>query len=174
MSFVTGGIICKNSAALSDEAILDIFKRDNYTSSDKISMESATSVEFMGTGIARIDNMVIVFDISLAQSLSFTKTPPSAINETLEMLSRKGDILCFSMNGYSDTYAWSIYSKGKKIRFKSITDGEILSDFGSPTSYDQELAINESALIKLIENFTGYSYITLVFEKHIGVKAYYK
>ena len=72
-----------------------------------------------------------------------------------------------------DTYAWSFYSNGKRVRTKAIAEGKILSDLGAETKYDRGLDADQDGMIRLIENFTGYDYGDLIFEQDIPVKAYY-
>ena len=174
MSYVFGGLIFKSGASLTDNAILKLVRRGSENKSAVINMEDATSSDFDGVGIARLDNLLMVFGIDIPHSCSFENEPLSILDRDLETLSKEGDILCFSVNGRMDTYAWSIYSNGKRVRTKAIAEGKILSDIGSERKYDRGIKANEGGMIKLIENFTGYKFGDLKYEKQISVKAYYE
>lgn len=173
MGFVLGGLISKNMISASDKEILDMLGRENYFGPKKLNMESATSAEFFGVGIASVNGITMILGRDIPHSCSFEKSPLSSLDETLETLSKNGDILCFLVNSSSGTYAWSIFRNGKRVRGKSIAERKILSDFGNETEYDKGIEITDEGLIHLLENFTGYSYFELVFEKEILVNAYY-
>ena|ERR1700730_2930577 len=173
MSYVFGGLIFKKGASLTDNSILNLVGRGSETNSAVINMEDATSSAFDGVGIARLNDLLMVFGIDIPHSCSFENEPLSILDRDLETLSKEGDILCFSVNGRMNTYAWSIYSNGRRGRTKAIAEGKILSNIGSETKYDRGIQANEGGMIKLIENFTGHKYGDLIFEKEIPVKAYY-
>ncbi len=173
MGFVLGGLISKNRISASDKEILKMLGRENYSGPKRINMESATSAEFFGVGIASVDGLTMILGRDIPHSCSFEKSSSSSLDETLESLSIKGDILCFLVNSISDTYAWSIFKNGKRVRGKSVAERKILSDFGNETEYDRGIETNDEGLIHLIEKFTGHSYFDLVFNKQIPVNAYY-
>lgn len=173
MGFVLGGLISKNGISPSNEEILEILGRENYSGPKRINMEAATSAEFFGVGIASVDGLTMILGRDIPHSCSFEKSSLSSLDKTLETLSINGDILCFLVNSISDTYAWSIFRNGKRVRAKSIAEGKILSDFGNETEYDRGIEMNDEGVIHLIEKFTGHSYIDLVFNKQISVNAYY-
>ncbi len=172
MGFVLGGLICKNRISASDKEILKMLKRENYSGPKQINMESATSAEFYGVGIASVDSLTMILGRDIPHSCSFEKSSLSSLDETLEKLSLHGDILCFLVNSISDTYAWSIFINGKRVRGKSIVERKILTDFGNESEYDKGIKPNDEGLILLIERFSGYSYFDLVFKKKIPVNAY--
>src|SRR2546423_5660243 len=163
MSYVFGGLIFKNGASLPDNAILKLVGRGSENNSDLINMEDVTSSTFDGIGIARMKDLLMVFGIDIPHSCSFENEPPSILDRDLETLSKEGDILCFSVNGRMDTYAWSIYSRGKRVRTMAIAEGKTLSNLGSETQYDRGLQPNEGGMKRLIENFTGYPFGDLMF-----------
>ena len=174
MSYFFGGLIFRKGNSLTDDSILHLLKRDSYVQKGEVDMEEATSSEFEGIGIARLDELLMVFGIDIPHACSFANEALSPLDSRLEKLSQEVDILCFSVNGIMNTYAWSIYSKGERIRTKAIAEGKILTDIGTENRYDREIQVNESGMKKLIENFTGYEYGDLIFEKQIPVKAYYE
>jgi hypothetical protein len=173
MGFMFGGIIIKNGAELSNEEILQALDRERYYFYDDVSLEKATGGSFEGIAIARTGSAALIFGEDIAYSCSYEKDQSSAVDKKLEHLSNKGDILCFLLNGVSETYAWCVFSKGKKIRAKSVAEKKLLSGFGDPSTYEHgSEAIDDQAVIHLIENFTGHSFIELVFEKHLTAAAY--
>jgi hypothetical protein len=173
MGFLLGGLISKHIIPVSEKEILKMLGRENYSGPKRINMESATSADFFGVGIASIDGLSIILGRDIPHSCSFEKSSLTSLDESLEALSTNGDIVSFLVNSISDTYAWSIFRNGKRVRGKSIVERKILSDFGNETEYDKGIKADDAGLIHLIERFSGYSYFDLVFKKEIPVNAYY-
>jgi hypothetical protein len=174
MGLITGGIILKQADDLSDEDILNMAGRAEEGYYSDISLEQATSADLRGTAIARLDDMALVFNKHLPYSCSFEEGDLSKIDRALEEGSGKGDILCFLINAVSDTYGWSIFSGGKRIRAKSVTGKEVLSEYGTPTTWEKGMAADEEGMLLLLEQFTGYEYINMIFEKGLRANAYRK
>jgi hypothetical protein len=172
MGFMFGGIIMKNGAGLSNEAILQTLDRERYYYYDEVSLEKATGGSFEGVAIARTGSMALIFGEDIAYSCSYEKDQSSGVDKKLEQLSNEGDILCFLLNSVAETYAYCVFSKGKKMRAKSVAEKKLLSGFGD-TTYEKGIEkIDDQAVMHLIENFTGNSFIELVFEKNLTAAAY--
>lgn len=168
------GLIFKNADSISNKEILSLLKRDKYQYEDKIEMEEAVSLLFEDTAIARFKNMAIVLGKDIPHSCSFDELELSKLDEKLQTLSMKGDILCSLSHSLSDSYAWSIFKDGKRVSAKSASAGKQLSAFGSVSSYDKGVTLTEHGVNKLIENFIGYSYADLFFSKTILATGYYR
>ena len=174
MGYNFGGILFKNGNQLSEDAILQLLSRESHVKTDTVNMEDATASYFNGVGIARFEELLMVFGIDIPHGCSFENEPLSPVDHSLEKLSKEGDILCFSINSRMDTYAWSIYVKGKRIRTKLIAEGKILNEFGDETQFDYGLEATDSGMIKLISNFIEHDFSDIVYEKEIPVKAFYQ
>lgn len=174
MGYNFGGILFKKGNKLSDDAILDLLRRKSHVKTSTVNMEDATASYFDGIGIARFEKLLMVFGIDIPHACSFENEPLSPLDHRLENLSNEGDILCFSINSRMDTYAWSIYIKGKRIRTKLIAEGKTLNEFGDETQFDLGIESTDSDMIKLISNFIEYDFSDLVYEKEIQVKAFYQ
>jgi hypothetical protein len=174
MGYNFGGILFKNGNKLSDDAILHLLRRESHVNNSTVNMEDATASYFDGIGIARFEELLMVFGIDIPHACSFENEPLSPLDLRLEKLSNEGDILCFSINSRMDTYAWSIYIKGKRVRTKLIVEAKTLAEIGDETQFDIGLEPTDSGMIKLINNFIEYDFSDLVYEKGIPVKAFYK
>jgi hypothetical protein len=172
MGFMTGGLILKNGSMLKNKYMLKILGHGQYTYSGDLLLEEATSGSFNGIAFARVGAMLVVMGRDIAHSCSFEEDEISEVDKNLGVISKAGDILCFLINSVSDTYAWSIFSGGIRTTAKSAAGGELISEFGSPTKYDDALELNEQGMITLLENFTGYDFIDLVFEKKIRAESF--
>lgn len=172
MGLLTGGVIFKKGDLFSDKAILEMLNRSDREYPCNMPLEEATSADFDGTAIARLGEMVLVFDKHLPYYCSFGKEQLSRIDPALEEASRKGDVLCFLINSVSDTYAWSIFSNGRRVRAKSAAEGKVLSETGLPTAYDRGINVDDEGMVELIEKFTGYSFGEMLFEKELLATAY--
>jgi hypothetical protein len=166
------GIIIKKGSYLSDEDLLEIFDQQNYYPDDPVTLEKAISSSFKGTAITRVDDMVVLFGPEIGYSCSFEGNKLSETDNKLEKLSKQGDVLSFVINSVASTYAWSIFSNGKRIRVKAIEEQKILFESGKEVNYEKELTMDEQGIIRLIENFTGYPFIELVFDKKISAAVY--
>jgi hypothetical protein len=171
MGLMTGGFAV-TSSTLSDTEILNILNRDAYSSSGQITMDEAMSRTFYGVGIARFKDIIIVFGSDIAYSFSFEDARLSLIDKSLEDLSKKSEILCFLINSIADTYAWSIFRNGKRIRVKCVAELKVIFEFGAETEYDKALETNDDGMVELIENFTSISFSDILSEKN-EVNAYY-
>lgn len=171
MGFTTGGLAIKGGD-LSDKGILELLGRAGYSTSDQIIMDEATSRAFYGVGIARLKGLILVFGSDVAYSFSFEDVRLSQADKSLEQLSKKSEILCFLINSIADTYAWSIFQNGKRIRVKCVAEMKIIFEFGAETEYDKQVETTDDGMVGLIENFTRLSFSDILSEKNI-VNAYY-
>jgi hypothetical protein len=171
MGLMTGGFAMKASA-LSDEEILKIFGRKTYSGLKQIIMDEAISRTFEGIGIARVKDLTLVVGSDLAYSFSFENQTLSQVDKSMEDLSRKFEILCFLINSIADTYAWSIFRNGKRIRVKCVAEMKIIYEWGAETEYDKELETTDDGMVELIENFTRLSFSEIVSENNL-VNAYF-
>jgi hypothetical protein len=118
--------------------------------------------------------MAIIPGIDIPHGCSFANEPLSPLDQRLEKRSESGDVLCFSVNGIMNTYAFAIYKNGKRVRVKGMAGEKILSDEGKETNYDYNVEFNESGFKKLIEQFTGYDFSEMVFDMRISVNTYHQ
>ena len=174
MGYSTGGIIFKNGGHLTDEGILTTLKRESFGYTDDISFENATSSSLSGIAIGRIGDNVMVFGRDIPHSCSFEGNALSKLDERLESVSNDGDIICFLMNSVSNVYAWSIFRRGKREHTVSAVAGKTIAEIGRDTDYDEGLKANENDLMKLLENFTGHSFVDMISAGDFSFKAYYR
>ena len=172
MGFMFTGIIIKKGSNLADADVLEMFNQQHKYPDDPVSLEKAISSSFEGTAIARVDDMLLLFGQEIAYACSFEGNKLSEADQHLEKYSMQGDVLSFVINSVASTYAWSVFSNGKRIRVKAIEAQRILFESGDETKYEQGLTLDEQGIIRLIENFTGYPFIELVFEKEISAAVY--
>jgi hypothetical protein len=156
---------------MSDEELLQVVNRSSNLYSDEISLERATSANFRGFAIAREKDMVLLFGNDIGYSCSFEKKL-STVDKNLEALSPKGDILALVVNSVADTYSWSVFSKGKRLRVIAVEEKKVLFTSGEATKYENGMSMDDQGMLTLIENFTGYPFIDLVFEKNIKAAVY--
>ena len=172
MGFMFTGIIIKKGADLTDEDLLEMFNQQNSYPDDPVTLEEAISSSFKGTAIARVDDMLVLFGPEVGYTCSFEGNKLSEADKELESLSKQGDVLSFVINSVASTYAWSIFSNGKRIRVKAIEERRILYESGEESKYEKGLTMDDQGIIRLIENFTGYPFAELVFDKKISAAAY--
>jgi hypothetical protein len=172
MGFMFTGIIIKNGNNLNDADVLEVFDQQHSYPEDDVSLEKAISSSFEGTAIARVDDMLVLFGPEIGYSCSFEGNELTETDKKLEKLSIQGDVVSFVLNSVASTYAWSLFSNGNRIRVKTIEGKKVLFESDEESKYEKGMTMDEQGVIKLIENFTGYSFIELVFEKKISAAVY--
>lgn len=168
-----GGLLLKKGSSISDEKILDILGHADAKDGGTTGMEEATSRDFEGIGIVRVDDTILVLGRDIPYSCSFEKgEKPSDLDLDLAAQSEERDIVCFLIDGTSDTYAWSIFSDGERTRVNSISGDETLFDYGPATEYDQGLEASQTGVIRLIANFTGHTVVEMLDDMDLSVEVY--
>jgi hypothetical protein len=174
MGFCTAGIVIQQADRVSDERILETLDVSDYRSMGPISMEGASFTDYKGVGIGRLDEVALVFSKDIAYTCGFGETELSVQEEQLRELSVNVGVLCFAMDSISDTYGWALFDHGKRVAGRSASDGEALSWSGPVAQYDSSRIPDEDAVVKVIERFSGYRWIDLLFDKQIVGKSFMK
>lgn len=174
MGFNTAGILIKNADELSDGEILALLNKIDYRGIAPINMEDASYTGYKGVGIGRLGKLAIVFSKDIGHSCRFEADRLTKQEERLKEASGKGDILCFAMDSVSDTYGWAIFGGGERVAGRSATDNKPLSFFGPAAMYDGSEALNEDAVVNVIEKFCGHDWVDLLFDAHIVGKSFEK
>ncbi|MBS1603764.1 MAG: hypothetical protein JST42_13940 [Bacteroidetes bacterium] len=173
MGFSFGGILFKNGGRVKDEALLDLLHSNNYRYTGITSMEAAVSAEFRGVGIARTKELAILIGRNIPFRLSFENEEHlTETDKRLMTLSDEGDIIAVLSDSVSDTYCYSIFKQGRRIRVKKITGNRLAYESGKATGYDRNLGQGSNGMMDLIIGFTGLSYSELVFDLGLKVKVY--
>jgi len=173
MGISMGGLLIKKGSSIGDEKILAILGHANASDGGTTSMDEATSREFEGIGIARVDDAVVVLGRDIPYSCSFEQgEKPSGLDLDLAAMSKERDIVCFLIDGGSDTYAYSIFSGGERTRVNSVSGDRTLLDYGRATEYDSGLEADQKGLIRLIANFTGHTVVEMLDDTDLSVEVY--
>lgn len=174
MGYSLGGLIFKNSAELEDEEILAVLKEENYRNVDRITMTEASEKSERGIAMGRLNDMMVVLARDKPHSCHFEEDKMSKLDERLAGFSTRGDVLCFLMNSVSDTYAFSIFQNGNRVRAMSTTEGEVLSDWGKAAGYEKKPRYNEDDIVDTIDRFMDSSLGNLLEDTETEVYLYYK
>jgi len=173
MGISMGGLLIKKGNSVSNEKRLDMLGHADAPDRGTTGMEEATSRSFEGIGIVRIDDTIVVLGRDIPYSCALEKGEElSGLDIDLAHLSRAGDIACFLIDSTADTYAYSIFSGGERIRVNSVSGGQDLFDYGSATEYDQGLEATQTGLVRLIRNFTGHSLVEMMDDMDLNVQLY--
>ena len=169
MGYLFGGLIIKNGAALQDMKILGILGAENYRETGGTDMMEATSRDFMGIAITRLEDMAIVIGRKIPFTCAMHNDELSAIDKHLATLSKDGDILCFFIDSTSETYSFLIYQKGERTRVRTDSENKTLYTVGKETKYDRKIEVTDDGLLELIEKFTGHAFTEIEYD--LGLKA---
>jgi hypothetical protein len=172
MSFAFGGLIIKKASALTDRRLLEVLEMKTLKYSHETTTQYAASRELEGVGILHWDDTVFVFGRDIPYSCSFNTTKPSKFDRQLAEMSSEHSSLCYMLNGTSESYGYAFFDGGKMVRGRSVSSGEQLSDTGKITPFDENVKMNESGMIHLIENFTGIPFSKLIGEGRSMVKIF--
>jgi hypothetical protein len=126
--------------------------------------ETITSVEFEGVGILRINDAVLIMERSIAHGCSFDEIKPSIFDDELTALSTDGQVLCFLINSYSDTYAYSYFKNGERLSYKGSV-GVLHLQHALENGNFGEVRMTEDGIIECIEKI-GDSYFDDLWELH--------
>lgn len=174
MALSLGGLIFRNASQVQDEEILTMLRYNNFGYSEPIKMENASEESTRGIVLTRPDDLLLVLGRDIPHGCSFEKDDElSRIDKSLAEFSRNGDVLVFLAASSSDTYAYSVFRDGKRVRGMVTSAGKLLSAWGETTGYETTRGNNEAGVVEVIEKFTGMKLSNLL--SHAGeVTAYYK
>jgi len=168
-----GGLLIKNGISVSDEKILNILGYADARDGGTTGMDEVTSGEFKGIGIARVDDTIVVLGRDIPYSCALEEgEAPSDLDLDLVTLSRGGDIVCFLIDGTSNTFAYSIFIGGERTRVHSVSGDETLFDYGPGTEYDKGLEASTGGITRLIANFTGHTLVEMMDDMDLSVEVY--
>ncbi|MDP2386674.1 MAG: hypothetical protein Q8M29_09910 [Bacteroidota bacterium] len=149
------GILLNVNRTVQDSEILLLVNEATEETPENSHFETITSDEFEGVGILRINNTVLILEKSIAHGCSFDEIKPSIFDDELAALSSDGQVLCFLINSYSDTYAYSYFKNGARLSYKGSVGAEDL-----PNALENEdlgkVEMTESDIIALIEKIGSF------------------
>ena len=173
MGLMTGGIIMKNVKINGITEILNILGIENHPLNQQYTMEEITSVLFENIGIVQTFGLWLIVGKYIPLSNSFDNEEHSVLDDQLELLTRKGgEILCYQIHSVADSYGWSYFTEGRKIKAKSKS-GKIETEFGTPIDIEKNIEMDEDGIMDLIKNFTNIYFDDLFFNNKAQVIAFH-
>lgn len=140
MGWKITSIIIKNPVSISDKKILDSLFDANYETLDSMSFEDCiypSEDETLYFGNYK-NNLIISTDAFGLVNKFFTKDISKA-EEIFIGIFPNSEIGAFSLQSSMNYYAWTIISKGQKIRAKQGDgDNGIMCDYGDPLPEEEE------------------------------------
>ena len=172
MSYSFGGLIIKKARNVSEKNVLSLLKNETVSHKQDVTVTEATSSEFEGIGFTRWNDTVLVFGRDIPYSCSFDPNEPSKLNDRLKEFADSREIVCYHLNGIAESYAFALFKDSEFTRAKSVSGGEKLSDFGKKTAYEDNDGMNESFMLKFLDNFLNTPFIELLNEGKQIVKVF--
>jgi hypothetical protein len=162
MSFAFGGLVIeKEGIALTDAQVLAMLGKQ-VSRPAAMTVREATSRTHEGVLILQRAHAVIVFDRDLPHGCGFDTRALTSFDHTLAEISASYRVVCFLLNGTSESYAYAIFEHGNMLRAASASGGVKLTDSGTPTRTEQGVALNEQGMIQLLENSIGIAFARLM------------
>lgn len=173
MGYSLGGFIFRNVTGAEDEELIDVLD-EKYRNVDKVTMQEAPEKSQKAIAIGRPDDMAVVLGLFLPHGCSFEEENLSLLDGRLAAFSTRGDVLCFLMSSYSDTYAYSLFHNGNRVRAMSTSEGQVLSDWGEAEGFERKPAYSEDDVVNVIDRFLGTPLGDLLYDNTMDVYVYYK
>ena len=166
------GILLNVNKIVNDTQILSLIDLDTEETPESSHFETINSYEFEGIGILRINNAVLIFEKSIAHSCAFDEITPSSFDDELSALSSDGQVLCFLINSYSDTFAYAYFKNGERLSYKGAVGGEDLPNALENNDLGK-VNMTEDGIIDLIEKIGNFHFDDLYELASSDVKAYH-
>ena len=172
MSYSFGGLVIKKAGNISEKNVLSLLKNETHSHKEDVTVTEATSSEFEGVGMTRWNDSMLVFGRDIPYSCSFDPNEPSKLNDRLKEFADSREIVCYHLNGIAESYAFAVFKEKELTRAKSVSGGEKLSDFGNKTDYEGNEGMNETSMIKFLDNFLNTPFSDLLNESKQIVKVF--
>ena len=167
------GIVINVHRTIEDSEILSLLNEATDEIPENSHFETVMSSEFGGVGILRINKAVLIIERSIAHSCSFDEIKPSIFDDELALLSSEGQIFCFLINTYSDTYAYSYFKNCSRLSYKGSVAGEKLPNALENEDFGQ-VKMTENGIIECIERIGDFNFDDLWELESSKVLAYHK
>jgi hypothetical protein len=172
MGYSLGGFIFRNAADVEDEEILAVLD-EGYRNVDRVDMHEAPAKSARDIAVAKVGDKALVLSKTLPNGCSFEQEELSRLDLRLEEFSARGEVLCFLMDSVSDTYAYSFFRNGKRVRAMSTSGGQLLSDWGEGDGSESKQAYTGDDVVEVIDRFMGIALGHVLYDNTIEVYVYY-
>lgn len=171
MSINTGGIVFKPQFGLSDAEVLKLMACYPARRLPSVTVERATSSSFDRLAVLNLTPRgthadappprsyehrctVWIFSPKLPLLCNFDATS-SPVDDRLGFMSGFGDVLCYRLDGISDTYAWSLFQNKRRTCVRLVAPPQPPIAVGAAPTTWTEPPLTESGMLDLLERFAG-------------------
>lgn len=168
MSWKFGGIYLEKDYTSDLDALFKDLGYPNIDTHEEVTFGKSVESSFHGSAVGTINHNTLLQNNFIAYDCAFEPGKWFEMDETLRQLSLQIDILCFFLDGTSETYGFSFFSKGARIRSRGMCGGELVFEEGGllPEEVpDSEHLAEEDRIFRLMEIFTGKSFGQLVLDE---------
>jgi len=171
MSWTFGGLAVHKNYSGNYAQLLEEMGLRRQDSGIEFPVEMALSSSNMGTAVRALGDLTILFDHYLPYDCSYVPGELTRFDNQLIRFSGQADILVFLLDGFSETYGFSLFQKGKLARRWATGPGNISCDEGDllnaevPFNNDDAVVvpdflstIDEARVIKVMEEFFSLSF----------------
>jgi hypothetical protein len=138
----------------------------------QITLREATVSNFYNTAVGFYDQCTLIHDNQLPYDACFEDESLYELDEILATLSAETPVLCFFLDGMTNTSGLALFRDGQRVRQRGIMSGEITVDSGTPLPEEQaflpEENQDEARIFAVIKGFTGADFTQLL-DKPLGL-----
>ncbi len=175
MSWKFAGIIFKNECRGSYPDLLKRLQVNYCHSAEGFTFSDAIARQNESIAVASVGACTMLLHHFLPYDCSYEAGKEGRLDEILGQMSEDGDIMNFIIDGVSETYCFSLFVKGKRVRRRAVEPGKVWCDEGVPLDSEALVAAgknstagvftvceNETKLVAVVEAFLGLSFQELV------------
>lgn len=131
MSFSFGGIVLGADLADQGAALFERLGVGPKWDAGEIKLVDATRRDFVGAAVGSYRGRTVVIDPFLPYDCSHMPGELTALDDRLAALSVGGAVLCFVVEGTSDSYQFSYYAGGQRVRCRRAEGGRVVAEEGA-------------------------------------------
>jgi hypothetical protein len=135
----------------------------------QITLRETTTSNFYNTAVGFHHQCTLIHDNQLPYDACFEDDSLYELDEILAALSAEAPVLCFFLDGITNTSGFALFRDGQRIRQRGIMSGQITVDSGVPLpeekGFSSEANQDEERIFAIIKNFTGAGFTALLDEQ---------
>jgi hypothetical protein len=134
----------------------------------QITLRETTTSNFYNTAVGFHHQCTLIHDNQLPYDACFEDDSLYELDEILAALSAETPVLCFFLDGITNTSGLAVFRDGQRVRQRGIISGEIRVDAGVPLPEEQAFLPDnnqdEERIFAIIKGFTGTDFTALLDE----------
>ncbi len=144
MGYALGGVLFAQDFSGHTEGLLAAIGLAGQRADRQITLEEAADHNFLYTGIGRYGKGTLLINHFLPYDCSWEPGKTSALDRRLMNMAQGGRVFCFFVDDSTATYGFAVYAEGERVRRRSVLEGAVRVDEGTPLPEEQDAIRAES------------------------------